>query len=209
MEKYNSKLILEQIKLENNSNSVLSLENIKNKNEYIDLLIYRENCEEGLSFSGHKVFHYESSFTFNSCKPNEQKFNGLNNDYFLDLIEKTSVVYKNSFEENTITKILYICAIREFIMTLNELQKDKVLDLFNSKNTTLDKLKVVQTMEEFKNMFPNYLRESFMMKKVMLNQSSHYKSQIIPFNFAMNISLDDLIREIDEIKNMFLLKNKI
>ena len=64
-------------------------------------------------------------------------------------------------------------------------------------------------MEEFKNMFPNYLRESFMMKKVMLNQSSHYKSQIIPFNFAMNISLDDLIREIDEIKNMFLLKNKI
>lgn len=45
-----------------------------------------------------------------------------------------------------------------------------------------------------------------MMKKVMLNQDSHYKSQIIPFNFAMNISLDDLIREIAEVKNIFVEK---
>ncbi|MGM9970382.1 MAG: hypothetical protein ACI35S_08310 [Anaeroplasma sp.] len=48
-----------------------------------------------------------------------------------------------------------------------------------------------------------------MMKKVMLNQDSHYKSKIIPFNFAMNISLDDLIRELDEVKKIFQEKDII
>lgn len=211
IEKHNSKLILEQINSENIINSILSLESIRNMNLYIDLLVYRENCEEGQLFSGHKVFHYDSSFTFNSNKINEKKFNGLNNDYFLNLVESTPITYKNSFEENTITKILYICGIRvwienkirEFILTLHEPQKSNVAKSFNSKNTTLERLNVVQSMSEFKNMFPNYLRESFMMKKVMLNQDSHYKSQIVPFNFAMNISLDDLIRELDEVKKIF------
>lgn len=127
---------------------------------------------------------------------------------------RTPVIYKNSFEENTITKILYICGIRvwienkirNFILTLSDPQKSNVSNKFNSKNTTLERLNVVQSMSEFKNMFPNYLRESFMMKKVMLNQDSHYKSQIIPFNFAMNISLDDLIRELEEVKNIFVEK---
>lgn len=40
-------------------------------------------------------------------------------------------------------------------------------------------------------------------KKVILNQDSHYKSQIVLFNFAMNISLDDLIRELNEVKKIF------
>lgn|GEM_PF-1799892 len=214
IEKYNSKLILEQIKSDNIINSILSLESIRNMNPYIDLLVYRENCEEGPLFSGHKVFHYDSSFTFNSSNPKESNFNGLSNDELLNLIENTPVKYKNSFEENTITKILYICGIRvwienkirNFILTLSDPQKSKVSNKFNSKNTTLERLNVVQSMSEFKNMFPNYLRENFMMKKVMLNQDSHYKSQIIPFNFAMNISLDDLIREIAEVKNIFVEK---
>ncbi|MGM9970383.1 MAG: hypothetical protein ACI35S_08315 [Anaeroplasma sp.] len=81
-------------------------------NLYIDLLVYRENCEEGQLFSGHKVFHYDSSFTFNSNIPKELIFNGLNNDYFLNLIDNTPINYQNYFEENTITKILYICGIR-------------------------------------------------------------------------------------------------
>ena len=211
IEKHNSKLILERIKTEKNINSILSLENIKNMNLYIDLLVYRENCEEAQEFDGHKVFHYDSSFTFNSNMPKELKFNGLNNDYFLNLLDNTPIIYQNSFEENTITKILYICGIRvwienkirKFILTLNEPQRSDISKRFNSKNTTLERLNSVQSMSEFRDMFPNYLRESFMMKKVMLNQDLHYKSQIIPFNFAMNISLDDLIRELDEVKKIF------
>lgn len=108
IEKHNSKLILEQIKSENIINSILSLESIRNMNLYIDLLVYRENCEKGQLFSGYKVFHYDSLFTFNSNDTKELKFNGLNNEYFLHLIDNVAINYKNSFEENKITKILYL-----------------------------------------------------------------------------------------------------
>lgn len=211
IEKLNSKLILEEIKLEINCSSVLSLENLRNQNRYVDLLVYRENCEEGSRFNGHKVFHYDSLYTFQSKNPREEKFNGLTNKYFIDLIENEKIVPKSSFKENTITKILYICGIRvwiekkikDFISMQNEPRKTELTNSFNSKKTTVEKLKLVQFENAFKTMFPNFLLEAFMMKKVMLNQDSHYKSQIIPFNFAINISLDDLIREIDEIKAIF------
>lgn len=209
IEKYNSKLILQQIELGKNANSILSLESIKTKDPYIGLLVYRENCEER-KFSGHNVFHYNCPFTFRSDTLKESVFNGLSNDRLLNLIE-TPVEYKNSFEENTITKILYLCGIRvwienkirNFILTLSEPQKSKLYNEFIDKDTTLKKLKVVHSLDEFKNMFPNYSMEKFMIKKVMLNQDSHYKSQIVPFNFAMNISLDDLNRELEEVKKFF------
>ena len=51
--------------------------------------------------------------------------------------------------------------------------------------------------------YPNVTRTFLMSKKVMLNQNEHYQSQIIPFNYALNISLDELIGEIEDIKNRF------
>ena len=37
----------------------------------------------------------------------------------------------------------------------------------------------------------------------MLDQNLHYYSQVLPFEYAINISLDDLDREINEIKAIF------
>lgn len=49
---------------------------------------------------------------------------------------------------------------------------------------------------------PKYKR--FIMKLIhMLNQHNHYKSQILPFNYALNITLDELKNEILNIKNHF------
>ena len=42
-----------------------------------------------------------------------------------------------------------------------------------------------------------------MSKKTMINQHNHYKSQILPFNYALNITLDELKNEILDIKNHF------
>lgn len=42
-----------------------------------------------------------------------------------------------------------------------------------------------------------------MQKKTMLNQNDHFDSQILPFYYALNISIDDLKNEIVEIKDMF------
>ena len=54
--------------------------------------------------------------------------------------------------------------------------------------------------------YPNVTRTFLMSKKVMLNQNEHYQSQIIPFNYALNISLDELVNEINEIKERFNMK---
>ena len=51
--------------------------------------------------------------------------------------------------------------------------------------------------------YPDITRAFLMSKKVMLNQNEHYQSQIIPFNYALNISLDELVSEIKEIKERF------
>ena len=211
IEKLGKKLILEQIHSKGIINSILSLDTLKSMNKYIELLVYRENTDESAMFSGHQIFHYNSSFTFNSLKDKELHFNGLTNDYLVELIENNNIIYQHSFELNTITKILYICGlrvwiekkIRDFILTLPEPQRTTYSKKFISKNTTVERLNIVQHMDEFTCMYPNYMRERFMIKKVMLNQDSHYKSQIIPFNFAMNISLDDLKREIMEVKMIF------
>ena len=46
-------------------------------------------------------------------------------------------------------------------------------------------------------------KKKLMQKKTMLNQNDHFDSQILPFYYALNISIDDLKNEIVEIKDMF------
>ena len=43
-------------------------------------------------------------------------------------------------------------------------------------------------------------RDILMSKKVMLNQGVHYYSQIMPFAYAINLSLDMLKDEIQELR---------
>ena len=49
----------------------------------------------------------------------------------------------------------------------------------------------------------NLSRESLMSRKVMLNQSVHYQSQVLPFSYAINISMQDLLNEVTELKSLF------
>ena len=46
-------------------------------------------------------------------------------------------------------------------------------------------------------------KEDLARKKVLLNQNDHYKSQIIPFQYALSISTDELVNDINEIKKLF------
>jgi hypothetical protein len=45
-------------------------------------------------------------------------------------------------------------------------------------------------------------RDVLMSKKVMLNQGVHYNSQVLPFAYAINLSLDMLKDEILELKTL-------
>ena len=47
------------------------------------------------------------------------------------------------------------------------------------------------------------LKEILMSKKVMLNQCVHYYGQVVPLEYALNLSCDDIKSEIEELKEIF------
>lgn len=48
-----------------------------------------------------------------------------------------------------------------------------------------------------------FVRDRLMSKKAMLNECVHYDSQVMPFAYAANLSLDDVESEIISIKHLF------
>lgn len=203
IEKYLEKLFLKNVDI-NATGSIFSLKNLLDldSEKYLKLLIEREK-EENDEY--HKVFHYDNSFTLQ-----DSQFNGLSNEYFVKLIDNFSSedINNNSFSQNTFNKIMYMCAIRVWI-------EKKFFEAIKEDNVIIKKLEGKQFSEKVNvllpknldsvliNKYPNVTRTFLMSKKVMLNQNEHYQSQIIPFNYALNISLDELISEIEDIKNRF------
>ena len=203
IEKYLGRLYLKNIDF-NATGSILSLSNLLNldSEKYLRLLIEREK-EENDEY--HKVFHYDNSYTLQ-----DTDFNGLTNEYFVNFIENfnPNTIRNMTFSQNTFNKIIYMCAIRVWI-------EKKFYEVIKEDEEILRKITGKQFSEKVNvllpknsdslliNQYPNMTRTFLMSKKVMLNQNEHYQSQIIPFNYALNISLDELIHEIQEIKERF------
>lgn len=207
LERYKEKLYLKNINI-NEGDSLLSLNSLLHldKDNYLKLLIEREKNEND---DYHKVFHYDEPFVLE----NDDKFTNMNNDYLADIIEYFD---ENNFENkvftvNTFNKIIYMCAIRVWIERKFYYKLFHDIDL----NKYISELKGKEFGEKIEKLFPRnkdsilikhypkVTRSFLMSKKVMLNQNEHYLSQILPFNYAMNVSLDDLVAEIKEIKDRF------
>lgn len=206
IEKSEKKLYLQNIYI-GEKESVLSLKNILSEDTdgYLKLLIAREKNENE---EYHKIFHYDKSYTIL-----DGEFMDMTNEYMVKLIEElnTHSITNTTFTNNTYNKIMYLCGIRVWIeskfyyaikkdpnikLTLNELEGKTFVEKINKllpkdKNSLLEKE------------YPKLSREFLMSKKVMLNQNNHYQSQILPFNYALNISIDDLKDEIRDIKIRF------
>lgn len=206
MEKYLSKLYLKDINI-NSTGSILKLSNLLDldRNKYLKLLIEREK-EENDEY--HKVFHYDCSYTL-EC----DEFNGLTNEYFVNLIDnfKADNVKNLTFSQNTYDKIIYMCAIRVWIEKkfYEVVKNDKKLFKKVQGKQFSQKVNILLPKNEnslLTSYYPGISRTFLMSKKVMLNQNEHYQSQIIPFNYALNISLDELISEIEEIKERFKIR---
>ena len=203
IEKYLEKLYLKNIDI-NATGSILSLSNLLNldNEKYLRLLIEREK-EENDEY--HKVFHYDNSYTLQ-----DNDFNGLTNEYLVNLIDNFNPndIKNMTFSQNTFNKIIYMCAIRvwiekKFYEAIKE--DEKIFRKITGKQFS-EKVNVLLPRNSDSlliNQYPNLTRTFLMSKKVMLNQNEHYQSQIIPFNYALNISLDELIHEIKEIKERF------
>ncbi len=203
IEKYLEKLYLKNIDI-NATGSILSLSNLLNldNEKYLRLLIEREK-EENDEY--HKVFHYDNSYTLQ-----DNDFNGLTNEYFVNLIDNFNPndIKNMTFSQNTFNKIIYMCAIRVWIEKkfYEAIKEDEEIFIKITGKQFSEKVNVLLPRNSDSlliNRYPNLTRTFLMSKKVMLNQNEHYQSQIIPFNYALNISLDELIHEIKEIKERF------
>jgi ABC-type cobalamin/Fe3+-siderophores transport system ATPase subunit len=198
IEKYGGKLYLQDIE-PINENSFLKIASHLTTNDvkegYIKLIIKRENSKDNTETD--KVFHYDEPHSYTD----KDEFT---NDYLADLIDTFQGNFENSsFRENCINKIIYLTAIRVWVekQFYNRHTNDKALHgkQFGEKVAYLFPEKKPQKWTGSSKVTRSFL----MSKKVMLNQNTHTESQPIPFEYSLNLSLDNLANEIVEIKEAF------
>ncbi len=186
--------------------NIISIENLikylddsySNK-KYLELLVEKDTWNDSIpdEYENHLIFHYDEPFS--------KDINGyiFNNDYLVNLIDNFD---ENSFNninyiENTANKIIYTAALRIWI-------EKQFYDISNNDQSLHEK----EFGPKIKYMFEGsrwtgsskVTKEYLMSKKVMLNQHIHQKSQEMPFYFALNLSLDDVAKEIIDIKEHFI-----
>lgn len=203
IEKINDILYINPV-LMGQGDSILNVENLLSRvsddddfYSYLKLLIEKDNLDDGAN--EHLIFHYDSQKNLIYDSKN------LDNEYLADLIEQFSetTFYNENFENNAKNKIIYVAALRVWL--------EKQFFLKHPNDTGLHNKKLGQKIMYLFGTNPirwsgnqNITKEFLMSRKVMLNQHDHYKSQIIPFHYALSLSLDEIKTEILEIKNMFL-----
>lgn len=204
LEKRKDTLYLNKITFSSNTN-ILSVNELKkhitqdyNHLDYINLLTKKEtwNDESADEYENHLIFHYDEPFQKNIDNID------YTNDYLVDLIDNfnDNTFQNKSYLENTADKIIYTAALRIWI------EKQFYV---NSNNDS--SLHGKQFGDKIKYMFSNnrwmgsskVTRKYLMSKKVMLNQHIHQQSQIMPFYYVLNLTLDDIAKEIKDIKEHF------
>ena len=200
IEKKNNTLFLNPLTYTTTAN-VLSFEELMNNIEttyphfdYLKLLSDKDSWAE--TDDNHQIFHYDSPFN--------KTINGVNytNGYLVSLIDNfnSSTFQNESYLINTANKIIYNAAIRAWI------EKQFYDNLNGDVNLTGklfgDKVRYVFDGNRW-NGSSKVTKEYLMSKKVMLNQQVHSKSQKMPFYYSLNLTFDDITKEIIDIKNHF------
>ena len=182
--------------------SIISINNLLDKLEdsyphkkYLELLMKKDTWDD--SNPNHLIFHYDEPFSKNI------EGYDYNNDYLFKLIEQydETTLDNTNYIENTANKIIYTAALRIWI-------EKQFYDITNNDISLHEK----EFGPKIQYMFENgrwtgsskVTKEYLMSKKVMLNQHIHQKSQEMPFYFALNLSLDDVTKEISDIKEHFI-----
>ena len=160
--------------------------------------------ESSVSSPENLVYHYDNIERFSSVDTS------LSNYYLINLIDSFASISRTDFYTDCFEKIKYLLALRVWL-------EKKLYDLIPASDSLRQSDFIrVHTLQEKINILKNVRKygsdlfvvnkldaESITSKKVMLNQNLHYYSQVQPFAYAMNISLDDLTREINELKAIF------
>lgn len=205
LEKRKNTLYINNIDYSTKDN-IISIENLQKYLEesyphkkYLELLVKKDTWDDNIpdEYENHLIFHYDEPFFKNIEGYNYE------NTHLSDLIDNFD---EDSFDninyiENTANKIIYTAALRIWI-------EKQFYDITNNDSSLHGK----EFGPKIKYMFeggrwngsPKVTKEYLMSKKVMLNQHIHQKSQEMPFYFALNLSLDDVAKEIVDIKEHFI-----
>lgn len=157
---------------------------------WIQLLIDKDTIWKNDSIR-HSLFHYDEEYI--------DEESGLANTDLISMIENFNNINDSNFEILSTEKILLISAMRVWI-------EKKLSDNYNGKihgHQLFPKIKSYFNHPENWKKDLNIEKEDLTKRKVLLNQNDHYKSQIIPFQYALSISSDELIKDITDIKNLF------
>lgn len=207
LEQLNGKISINEIILQSSSNNpnIISLDKLKDLSDFVgftDALIEKESSDSNDSIQ--QLFHYTLDSVY--LNGDESKFS---NHDLIDLIEEFMSFEHHDFYTNSFNKILYLSALRLWLekklFLLIPREDNKLQEKFLKADTLIKRIGVLLPGDgKSLVQLPKGLnRDTLMSKKVMLNQGVHYYSQVMPFAYAINLSLDMLSEEIIEFKNMF------
>lgn len=191
---------IDYINLNDNPN-IITLDKIKNcDNDGLIEYIKKRDSDTSIDF---EVLHYSDSEHFIDGDSNK-----LSNYGLINLIDNFTSFTHKDFYENSYNKIKYLAAIRVWIekqlfnsINPTDISKQKE---YLAKNTIDNRISfLIPRGENLQINGKTITREQLMCKKVMLNQGIHYNSQIAPFAYAINLSLDELQKEINSIRDIF------
>lgn len=206
LEEYNAKIYCDEIKYKGSSiPNVIDTSYFSRMSPNIyDSLKKRDY--EGMSSDEHKVYHYSINESFSIVDSSN-----LSNHILYKKIDSYSGIIKKDFYSDAFQKVLLMLSLRVWLeKALYELipsSDAKRQNDFMASFTLQQKIAIINNSQGnyTNNLFVanNIDKESIISKKVMLNQNSHYYSQVMPFAYAINLSIDDIDKEIKEIKKIF------
>jgi len=203
IEEYNGKLFSEVVNYKTDDlANVITIERLKGKNPNLfESLRERESGPDSLE---NLVYHYNTIENVSSIDST------LTNHKLVNLIDSFTTFTKSDFYSNCFNKIYYLLALRVWLEKkmfelIPESEVTRRSD-YLAKYTLQEKIEILRKTSTYgTNLFEenDIMPETIVSKKVMLNQNLHYYSQVQPFAYAMNMSLDDIKNEINELKAMF------
>ncbi len=202
LDKINGVIKINKIEVKNQKNNLISLANLEDRAETTGLIQAIKEKDSENSEEAQKVFHYDTEEHF--YKDNKDN---ISNIKLVNSIENFNGFKSDDFYTNAYLKILYMCALRIWIekSLYNIIPSENDKCIFLSRKTITEKINYLlpkNGQNKIETITEN-LKEILMSKKVMLNQCVHYYGQVVPLEYALNLSCDDIKSEIEELKEIF------
>ena len=185
----------------------------KDRNENIDCGDFSKEKSTISDDNAEACLHYELD---NEGKPKyfKNKSNLVSGQNLANIIEQIDnnkdVLFQQfgSFDEIAAAKEIALVALRCWV-------EKRLTELWNLVHKNTDQKLIGNTFGEKVSNFFNSddigelidktelskSKKYILSKKVMLNQASHYSSQLAPIEYAMSVSIDDILKEVKSIKN--------